>query len=579
MKSLALTLFTPPIGAYTAAMLLLLGAGAPLAAQPSRDPEPVDMTITHLGPGAWQAEYRWTTDAEAACFQRDRWAFRSEQWEVRTPGLRLARQGSRECIESVDGRSFRTVAVRFPSDPTKRDREYPLTQHFTDGSDALFTGLLYLDPIDGEVRRPTTARLRLVPAPGESLVLHGRHHGNGTRWTDETRGGTFAYFGAIKPIESAGLMAIVDPGLPDHLGAQFHEQLPALFEWYTERLGYPLERTPLILIGYEPTTGEQRGSSGDVLPGLIRFALYGPGWEAADDSAYRGVFYLLAHEAAHLWNGDLFQSAENAEAPWMHEGGAEALAWLAMRRFGVTDDADFRGQVEDALNQCLSTSRGGALHAVMRSSRTPYTCGAIINLMVGAEVSVRDGLTAFWRALFAAAEPDGRRYDSARYFTTLEAMTGDRRLATFLRQWLHDSIPKTAAALLETLSRAGIDAAITASPPDRVAGPLLRNVAAALMERDCGGRFSISGVPEGLQIHGVPGCATLPESGGTVTALESVSLTTSPGAAYAAIAERCARGEAVRLTVAERTEPVSLPCPAAVPPYVRVLAVPGEPTR
>jgi hypothetical protein len=556
--------------AYAVAVLLV-----PPAAAQSADTSnaPIEIKVSHLAPGAWHVEYLLPRPVDRLTFLRARTTFRRTDWSLETPGLQLVLNDSLDRIDAA-GRTFERVAVRFGSDPTKHEREYILTPGFSDGSEGLYTGLLYVAAERNGQRLAAPTVLHIRPAAGERVLIHGEVSDSATGWRDDRGAGTYAYFGAIEPTTSPRVLAIVDPGLPAHLREMFESQLPALFDHFSERLGYALERRPLILIGFTPSDRAGLSSHGDVLPGLIRFGFEGRGWRDDSDEVRRRAFYLLAHEAAHLWNGELFESSESGVAPWMHEGSAEAFAWLAMREFGVLDDAGLLATVEDALNECLFLTRGMAWGApeAMRRPRVPYACGGALNMIMHAGLAGRGGLYAFWGALFSAADSAGGEYDAAMFQRVLASSAGDGAIHEVVRSLLTDSLASESHRLVAELGRAGVQAQAGAAPRTRTSSQFAVRAMMALMQGDCGGRYSIAADGQGLRVNGFDQCRSLPATQLLVTALEGRSLVTDPAAAYAAVVERCNSGEVVLVSVSGG-DALEVPCQSRLPSYVRLTSI------
>ncbi len=555
-------------------------ASRPHTASASQSTHSVHITVTHLGTGRWQADYFFSEGADRLRFLREPSTFRRDRWEVVTPGLRLATVDDWEFIEG-DGTRFDALTLRFASDPIKHEREYVLTPRFTDGSEAVYTGLLYVAALRDGHASPATTTVRLVPTAGESVVVGGRAHERAAEWTDPDGAGTYAYFGGIAPTTSEHVIGIVDPGLPDHLRAMLHDQLPELFDYFTRHLGYPLAKKPLILIGFSPTGGRGLSNSGDVLPNLIRLGFDGDGWAQDGVQARREAFHLLAHEAVHLWNNARFAPADGSREAWMHEGGADALAWLAMRDFGLLSERELLSELEGALNECAFISRGRPLGEIMSTSRVPYACGAVMNMIAASAVREHGGLARLWRTLFADAERSGGRYSSGQYFTALDQLSGDYQVSRVLQRLLTE--PRSAEIPLSApssdLRRLGIRVDSSGHVHNDRARQLLRRVMMELMAADCGGRYSVSGEPDGFRVAGVPECFVLPAGVSRVTSFAGHSILDDAGGAYRAVARQCVADGRVSVTIAGQEADLHMACPRRFPPYVRVDRWPLEEPR
>jgi hypothetical protein len=559
------------------------GKGSPGPIHP-RDVSPaaeeVRITVTRLRPGEWEVAYFLAEPADRLTFTRDRHAFRHENWEVRTQGIDLVSSGRTEELVSTHGRAFKEVVVRFAGDPLKRQAEYPLTPLLSDGSEALFTGHLYVQPVrDGEAV-PATPVLQLRAGCGEPILLEGRRYPGDARWTDRTGRGAYVYFGHLTPIESEHMVAIMDPGLPPSLRDFYVTHLPRLFHRFESMFGYGLEHRPTILVTYDPGSPRTEGndfpgrplqlrSDGDVVSGVIRFQSSGSDWAGEQDQVRRAAFHLLAHEAVHLWNGWRFSSREGRLTAWLHEGAADALAWTAAVDFGILDENGLRDALENALNRCFFAARGRPVREIMHLEAGAYSCGAMIQVLAGLELQEGGGLAALWRTVFDRAAVEEGVYDPETFFAALETLAGNDRLASLLRSFVEGGLDDPPAAMRVELARLGIDAD-AGEPPHERAWPLLHELVTGLMAEDCGGRFSVTREADAFALHGLSDCDNLPPRTVRVVGLEAHSVRDAPGRALMAAREACLERGKVLLGWGSEEAPLAVRCPGSIPPYLHL---------
>jgi len=545
--------------------------------------EPVAITVTHLPkPSSWQVQYQLDQPADQLRFIDDFGLRRHGRWRVDTPGFRIIAKEGGEYLERRNGKPFRDVTVRFETDLTKLDKKYPLNKTFTDGSEWLCTLLLYAAPLrHGTQPVPARFTMRLVPRRAESIVLDGKRVAGAVTWDDPLLDrGTFVYFGKLAPIETPDVIAIVDPGLPSYLEKQFDDLLPKLFAYYRERTGYGLKKRPVILITYHPQEDSNPGDSGEVLPDVIAFDFRSRNyWGARDASNARMSFHLLAHEAAHLWNGNRFESVEGDAAPWMHEGGADAFAWAAALDFGVLDDAALRSEIEVNLNRCLYklAPLGTSLQEAFRRQiyELAYSCGSVMNFAVDAGLRDRGGLFALWKALFARAEQSRDQYSVDQYFATLRALDPGGTLA----QGLSDLWSRRQADATETL-RSMLTSVGATVAPGTVTPEFERIYARKAMQRlmweDCAGAFSFKSAEDRFELTGLPQCRVLKNRKVTVVALAGAKVA-QPVRLYEAVSKRCAEKVDVEAQLAESGETLSFHCSEPLPaiaPYLTITSLP-----
>lgn len=413
-------------------LLLLCACASTASTGAERSPEPrmeVSLRLEQLpGEEGWLVHYRLSRPVTAVRFQRSGRGFRQSHWKVLQPeGARLEPGEGSDVLSTGDGRAFQEIRIRIAQYAVKPEKEYQVFIPFSRGGVLVFTGAFGLEPLEGGAGAPSGTvenRITLVPREGERLVASGKVH---TRPLErEPLGeGTYVLFGDLAPAESEHLVMVSDPALPEWLGQMVAEHLPKLFAYYAERTGHPLRSKPAVFVNYgeEP---KPRGLSlnGGVLEGLVQVEIrLGSGYRGGQDPAVAESFFkLLAHEAAHLWNTGLINH-EVQGGDWMHEGGADAFAFRALRHFGIISEERFLDYLSESASRCAAGLEGQVLRESGRAGRygNYYTCGSTLELI--AEAAARrfePGVDVFtlWRKLFELAGPGGR-YDEQLFFRAL----------------------------------------------------------------------------------------------------------------------------------------------------------------
>jgi hypothetical protein len=565
----------PPHCAPLAAALLALACGcAPRAI------EPRIVLERAAGEGRWRATYHLAAAAQELRFQRPTRAYREDVWQVVTPGWSLARRGEDELLIAAAGAASDRVVVEFPVYPGQLDKEYEAFVAFTDGSLALFTGHLYVttEPpgVDGSMAEGSwLRRVELVPRDGEQLVVRGERLAGRTVWNDRDGDGTYVYFGGIEPLETAALIAVVDPGAPGWLVQRLDRLLPELFATYAERFGEPLPWKPVVLFNFEDREQSGLSSGGGTLTGLIQMTATGRGWHDETRDGIEHLLYLLSHEAVHLWNGQLHVPDE-ADA-WMHEGSAEAFAELALLDSGTIDAARLAERRTDSLNQCAAGLAGGALAESTRLGRfrNYYACGNLIAVWSAAVLGdASDPARYFdlWRRVFAYADPEDASYDRESYCRALESLGGSPDAVARLHAFVDGTHDDPATAITSFLGSAGIEVVRLdrAAPPARQkqAVDLLRH----LMAESCAGRIGFYAEWPHLRTEAIGGCEPFAREL-RIVAIEDHDVVTDGDRALRATIERCRAGKAVALGLVGGGA-VVVPCPTPPVPAPAPLAFP-----
>ncbi len=524
--------------------------------------------------GWWRATYRLTAPADSLRFQRLASFYREDVWEVVTPGWRLGREGNNQFL--VADVATDEIVVEFPVYTEHLPKEYEFFRTFTDGSLTIYTGHLYVTtdpppPKDTEDDAEYLVRVELVPKDGEHVVVRGNLVDERTTWEDPAGDGTYVYFGTIEVLETDAMIGVVDPGTPDWLVEQLNRLLPKMFEIYADGFSEPLPWKPMVLFNFEDIDKGGLSSGGGTLSGLVQMSAIGNEWHGATPQSSEQLMYLIAHEAAHLWNSQLHGYVDGGDS-WMHEGSADAFGELALLRTGTIDAKRHAERLTEALNLCVAGLADGALHdsGERRQFKNYYSCGHIIAVWSVAAVggsSDLDGLFDVWRGVFALSSPDDSRYDRDSYFRALESLGVEADRIERLRAIVDEELDDPAAGMMEFLASAGIDTMIA----DRPAPAMRREHAAAtlqhLMGRACEGRYSFNRAWPVLRTFSIEGCAPF-DRALRVTGIQGYQVDTGGDRALEATAQRCRAGRPVTLeleggetTRTPCTEPPELPSP------------------
>jgi hypothetical protein len=507
------------------------------------------ITVERTAPGSWRTTYRLPSPTTTLRFARRANFYRERVWTVETPGYHLGRSGDWQVAALDSGATPQsTIVFTFPQFTETIPKEYELFQPFTDGAVALYTGHFYVTP-EGPAYRDTTElrTLRIVPPAGAHTIVRGRVLQGTVTVPDSVGDGTYVYLGSATPIETPDLVAIVDPGMPAWLGELFTRRLPELFAAYTSHFGTPLPWKPVVLYSFNDTAISGYNSGGGTLTGLINMTLTGSAWRTPNPEATEQAFHLLAHESAHLWNGQLVQ-AEGGGGSWMHEGGAEAMANDMLLAFGIIDSTRHRANQETALNRCAASAARGPLNeaGTRGDFRDYYECGVVMALWTEGLVrrgDERRSLFSFWRDLVAAARNAGGRYDQTLYFSVLRHDGASPGAVDSMRSFVTSTNAFDVA--LRGLGAAGVRVAPSeGAPPPAFQQDLARRAFAHLMTVQCRRTNFYSGAPIVTGI--VPGCEPFTREL-RVDQVAGFRVRDQGAALYDAVLARCGAGGSVDL--------------------------------
>ena len=489
-------------------------------------------------------------------------------WHVVTSGYRLARTDDGQVLVITEGGAPQTeIVVEFAEFTETIPKEYELFQPFSDGAVALYTGHFYATPV-GPAYADTAQSIRtirLTPPAGTHAVVRGRVHDGPLSWTDPHGDGTYIYLGTATPIETPDLIAVVDPGMPEWLAQRLHARLPELFATYAARFGVSLPWKPVVLYSFDDADVSGYSSSGGTLTGLIQMTLTGSAWRRASAAAEEHVFQLLAHEAVHLWNGQLVGNPGDGGS-WMHEGAANAMAHDLLLEFRVIDAERHRAIREEAINECFVALGDGPVNLAHRRGAFGvfYDCGELIALWTEAAVRQVDSaadLFAFWRDLVAAARAGEGHYDEDLYFATLATRGVGELVREQMRTFV--SMPGAVEVAVRGLRAAGVGIEPgTGTPPRSFQHELVRRAIAHLMTQACGQMSFRAGDP--VVTDSVPGCAPFARSL-RVYGIEGADVGEEGAAIYDHVAARCAASQPVTFEGEDGGVIGSVPCDRRLP--------------
>ena len=518
--------------------------------------------IERVEPGRWRATYRFSDPVSSLRFVRAAANHRERVWDIVTPGYRWESNRDAIRIRLREGASpAATIVFDIPEFTDPLPKEYELFQPFTDGDVALYTGHFHATPITASAddTLATLLAMHIVPPPGTHAIVRGRVDTGAVTVIDSTGEGTYVYLGTTRPIDTPHLTAIVDPGMPDWLREMFEQRLPELFAAYAKEFGVPLPWKPVVLYSFHDTASTGYSSGGGTLTGLINMTLTGSAWRTPSPDALVQAFYLLAHESAHLWNGQMVESAGGATS-WMHEGSADAMANEMLLAFGLIDRREWLRRRENALNQCATQVRSASVHRAGERGafKTFYDCGFVLALWT--ESAVRQQrpdatLFSFWRDLVAAARAQGDRYDEATWFDVMRSAGVADTVVAAMRSFLAANTIDTAVA---GMRGAGMSIGSGAGPPPIAFQQTLARQAFSHVMGEACGRYSFNwGDP--IVTVALPQCAPFSRSL-RVHAVEGFRVSDQGLALYDAVAAACASGATVSVQGRDGTTLASIPC-------------------
>jgi hypothetical protein len=369
----------------------------------------------------------------------DRFAFESNNSPQRRDAWTPIGNGWRfdgETLRRDDGAPFARFELRLLPDTGFYDRRYVAVDRIGSEGWALFLAAFRANSGRTDVRLEGFPRDFVVRVGGETFADLAAALSPGAE--DENR---LAYVGPDRYVTSGPMTLVAGEEIPRWLHERLLRETGAVVEELTRRFGTPPSTAPTLFITYRT---DERGSgtvAGALDDAVLTFALRGLNLDEENAALGDDLANTAAHEAAHVWNGEIWRSAQNEEQSWLHEGAAEYLASRIRQ-----DPESLRVESERRLNDCALRSdrrpldgSAGPVHAAR------YDCGFVIQLAAeAASLKAQAGDTFdLWRAVFEAA--DGGTY-TAEAFLDEATRRGDRLLRVLRLRCSAASTPSTATS-------------------------------------------------------------------------------------------------------------------------------------
>jgi hypothetical protein len=329
------------------ALALCLPAPAAGAAQSPVHPVKATVTVTRLAAGRWRVDYAFGTPVSGILFGPPVAGCRARAWRPAAAGVRLDTLEGSEALVAERGAVSR-MSVEIGRHSAFDHGRYAPQIPFTDGGAALFLRHLAGRPIVDGSTVDADVDFRFAGLAGERVI---RPEGGSLE--------QYVYFGPARPDASAHARLILDPGAPAWVRAALGRVIEETSRVYDERLGRNPGEPPLVFIGMgDVDSAEGLSVKGDAVGGQFAMLLTGRGLREETPKRRAALERLAAHELAHLWQIRSLPRGFDHERPWLHEGGAEAMAVYALGASGVWDPAQVAEFAAAAKERC-ATALGG----------------------------------------------------------------------------------------------------------------------------------------------------------------------------------------------------------------------------
>jgi hypothetical protein len=354
-------------------------------------PLPVHLKLTHISADKWRADYVLAEPVTSIDLGPRVGEYRQQAWRVLTPGLSLAELKGQESI-GAGGRAFSAFSVEVSLFLPFLEGNYTAFDRMSDNGTAIFIGYFTGDAVQGEHTRPLHLKLQFAGLANETVIAPDDHN------SDQLG---YAYFGPATPVPAGAANLIIDPRTPASMAQVLQETTAKITSFYTSAFQRPLPYRPLVMVSISDFEMPGLSSKGGAIGKQVVYRLGGKAL-LRDSPQVRRIFtQLIAHELAHVWQNNVALGGVGDKEPWVHEGGAEAIALAALRGSGLFSDADADAYAAKLIGEC------NALNGSVENYRGFYACG--FKRFTDYHVDI----FALWKSMMETTESTGAVYSSS----------------------------------------------------------------------------------------------------------------------------------------------------------------------
>jgi hypothetical protein len=398
-----------------------------------------EILVTALRGMQWQVRYDLAQPVDKLEFKFSPDDSRGRTW-LPDQGFEIVTTDRGEVARRKDGARFHTVRFRMSPTYSVLPKDYAPFSPFGDGGMLFHTGRFFAC----QDRCPDDASwsMYLSAATEDQIILDGKTVQSQAHWIDRDDGRAI-YVGNNVPQQTDDFIAVLDTALPERIRGQLLAQLPEFMHLFSGKLG-ALPTRPMLYVSYDASHPKGWGRQGGVLPNQVFIHFYGGKWPAEMEKPDfpNDLAWHFAHESAHLYQRS---TSTTTGDEWITEGGAEALAAIALR---ADASAYVQSQEEKARSKCQEFLKDRSVRdaIVAGTFDAAYSCGMLINLAIDSKVRIatkHDGLYAVWRNYLWHPANVGSVVSRAAY---LEAVSQVGGAAT--AEWVEKAVAEAGANLI-----------------------------------------------------------------------------------------------------------------------------------
>jgi hypothetical protein len=354
-------------------------------------PLPVQFRLTHIAADKWRADYVLAEPVTSINLGPKVGDYRKQAWRILTPGLSLMELPDQESI-SGGGKAFSKFSVEVSLYLPYEQGNYTAFDRMADGGTDIFLGFFAGDAVQGKHTRPMHLNLQLKGLANETVIAPDDHD------SDQL---AYAYFGPARPAPAGAADLILDPKTPAWVADVLQEATAKITAFYDHAFQRPLSYKPLVMVSMGDVETPGMSSKGGAVGKQVVYRLSGKALLGGSPQVRKMLTSLIAHELAHVWQNNVARGGIGGNEPWIHEGGAEAIALAGLRGSGLFSQADADAYAARLVQEC-ETLKGS-----VESYRGFYACG------FKRFADYRTDILPLWKSMMETTEASGAVYSAA----------------------------------------------------------------------------------------------------------------------------------------------------------------------
>jgi hypothetical protein len=270
--------------------------------------------------------------------------------------------------------SCTSIKFSVKTQATEMDRIYPPAYPLDDEGVLMHTGMFSIESSCGDIYWKFSA-------PKGAIIIDGTHRGKKTI-ISQKKYDFIKFTGAFLSYKPRKKMTpvIATSSTPEWLTNSIIQASAQITNYYKKT--YPLLAfsPPTLFISNQVKEGKPSHQADVSSPRMIRFGLFD--YPSTPDTHLIALLRsVTAHEFVHLLQQQDIKNSEN----FIHEGGAEAVRWIAEFTLGWRDKNSVANELSEAISYCLNIADGLAWKNVrtqdINFGSSVYRCGLALHII------------------------------------------------------------------------------------------------------------------------------------------------------------------------------------------------------